>query len=120
MRPKAKVTASTVHTRRLDSSAQSSVLTSVVTRISVPPMVGVPALGRCVFGPSSRTTWPIWYCDRRAIIAGPTMSESPSPEAVARMARKVRYEKTCSPLRRGAKSCVSQYSISALRRRRCR
>jgi len=31
------------------------------SRISAPPMVGVPALVRCDFGPSSRTDWPILY-----------------------------------------------------------
>jgi len=59
MKPNANVTPMTVQTRRLHGSAHSMVLTSVVTRMSVPPIVGVPALGRCVFGPSSRTTCPI-------------------------------------------------------------
>ena len=47
------------HTKRLLRSAHSSVLNVIATRISKPPMVGVPALGKCDFGPSSRTRWPI-------------------------------------------------------------
>ena len=58
MSPKAKVTPNTVQTRRLLSSAHRSVLINVATRMSVPPIVGVPALTRWVCGPSSRTTCP--------------------------------------------------------------
>jgi hypothetical protein len=57
--PKARVTSSTTHTRRLRRSPQSSVVTTIETRISAPPMVGVPAFVRCERGPSSRTAWPI-------------------------------------------------------------
>ncbi len=89
MNPNANVTPNTVQTKRLAGSAQRIVLTSVVTRISVPPIVGVPALVRCVFGPSSRTTWPIWYWDNRAMIPGPTSNEIASEETVARIARNV-------------------------------
>ena len=38
-------------------------------------MVGVPALVRCVCGPSSRTAWPILYCVSLRIILGPTTNE---------------------------------------------
>ena len=34
-------------------------------------MVGVPALEKCDFGPSSRTTWPICPPFSRSIIHGP-------------------------------------------------
>src|SRR5579863_2396866 len=40
------------------------------------------------------------------------MSDRPSAEAVARIARKVRYEKTCQPTMRLAKCWVIQYSTS--------
>ena len=36
-------------------------MTAIETRISAPPIVGVPALIRCVCGPSSRTDWPILH-----------------------------------------------------------
>ena len=48
---------------------------AIDTRISAPPMVGVPALTRWVCGPSSRTAWPIFIAVRRRIMAGPTMNE---------------------------------------------
>jgi hypothetical protein len=39
--------------------------------MSSPPIVGVPALARCVCGPSCRITWPIWNARRRRIRNGP-------------------------------------------------
>ena len=32
---------------------------ATASRMSRPPIVGVPALARCDFGPSSRIDWPI-------------------------------------------------------------
>ena len=46
MMPNATVHSSTIHTKRLPRSAQSNVLTIIASRISTPPIVGVPALGR--------------------------------------------------------------------------
>src|SRR5882724_7424146 len=112
MSPNAKVTPNTIHTRRLVSSAHRRVLISVVTRISVPPIVGVPAFTRWVCGPSSRTTWPTWWYDRRSISHGPRSNDRPSAETVARMARNVRYEKTLKPECQATKCCESQYSIN--------
>jgi hypothetical protein len=60
MMPKPIVTESAIQTKRLRKSAHNSVLTAIAMMISAPPMVGVPAFGRCERGPSSRTIWPIW------------------------------------------------------------
>ena len=35
------------------------IVSTIESSTSAPPMVGVPALARCVCGPSSRTAWPI-------------------------------------------------------------
>ena len=59
------------------------------TRISAPPIVGVPALVRCVCGPSSRTDWPIFIRDSQPIIRGPTMNEMKSAVMHASTARSV-------------------------------
>ena len=58
MTPKASVTHSTIQTKRFSRLAHSSVLIAIDLRINAPPMVGVPALGKCVIGPSWRTGWP--------------------------------------------------------------
>jgi len=52
-------------------------------------MVGVPALDRCVFGPSSRTTCPAFSSVRRRITAGPHNSDTNNPVSAAMMVRKV-------------------------------
>ena len=49
-----------IQTYGLVRSAQSSVGTIAAARISRPPIVGVPALGRWLAGPSGRITWPNW------------------------------------------------------------
>ena len=59
------------------------------TRISAPPMVGVPALIRCDCGPSSRTDCPMLYCVSFLIIPGPTRNEITSAVIVASTARSV-------------------------------
>ena len=46
--PKPSVTASTIQTKRLVRSNHSSVEIAIASRISTPPMVGVPLLLRCV------------------------------------------------------------------------
>ena len=84
------VTPSTIQTNRLRRSAHSSVLTRMASRISVPPMVGVPAFCRWLWGPSSRTVWPIWRWVSRRIRAGPSSSEIASAVSAPRMARRVR------------------------------
>ena len=91
------VTPSTTQTKRFDRSAHSSVLAKIAMRISIPPMVGVPALEKWLFGPSSRTTWPTLPNRSFSIIHGPISIASASPVITAKMARTVRYEKTLNP-----------------------
>ena len=90
MTPNARVTKSTTHTNRFSRSAQSKVLIAIAVSIRAPPMVGVPALGKCVTGPSSRTGWPTWFMVSRAIMRGPTINESTSAVSAPRIARIVR------------------------------
>ena len=52
-------------------------------------MVGVPALTRCVCGPSLRTDWPIFLAASQRITAGPKTKEMVSAVMVASTARKV-------------------------------
>ena len=89
MVPKASVTRSTTHTRRFDRSPQNSVVRLIDTRISAPPMVGVPALVRCERGPSSRTAWPILYAVSLRITYGPRISDTASAVRQASTARSV-------------------------------
>ena len=89
MAPKPAVTSRTTQTKRLVRLPQSSVVTTIDTRISAPPIVGVPALDRCVCGPSSRTDWPIFMRVSHAIIRGPTTNEMTSAVIVASTARSV-------------------------------
>jgi hypothetical protein len=90
MAPKPKVTSITTQTKRLVRSAQSSTVIAIDTRISAPPIVGVPLLARCDFGPSSRTDWPILYSVSLRIIAGPTIRQMNTAVIVASTARSVR------------------------------
>src|SRR6266545_3764381 len=46
-------------TKRLERSAHRSVVIRMESSTRAPPMGGVPALARCVWGPLSRTAWPI-------------------------------------------------------------
>ena len=46
--------------------------TTIEETIRIPPMVGVPALLRWVWGPSARTFWPSLTCLSHSIIGGPT------------------------------------------------
>ena len=46
MAPKPKVTTMTTHTKRFDQSNHSRVEMAIDSRISTPPMVGVPLLTR--------------------------------------------------------------------------
>lgn len=47
MAPKPSVTSSTIQTKRLDRSNHSSVEIAIDSKMSTPPMVGVPLLDRC-------------------------------------------------------------------------
>ena len=64
-------------------SAQSSVGTTMQTRISTPPMVGVPCFFRCDSGPSVRITWRACSPSSLRITQGPTMKESTSAVIMA-------------------------------------
>ena len=88
--PKATITSSTVHTYLLRRSPHSSTEARMVSRISAPPMVGVPALEKCDCGPSLRIGWPPLSWPRRRITAGPHHNDRNSEVSAARMPRKVR------------------------------
>ena len=89
MAPKPKVTASTAQTKRLPRSDHSSVAISIEISTSAPPMVGVPALVRCDFGPSSRTDWPILEAVSLRITSGPVSNDIASAVRQASTARNV-------------------------------
>ena len=80
----------TTQTKWFSRSAHSTVLTAIAVRISAPPIVGVPALGRCVTGPSSRTGCPTWFMLSFAIMRGPMTKDSTSAVRAPRIARIVR------------------------------
>ena len=84
------MTASAIQTKRFERSAHSRVPAVTAIRISAPPIVGVPFLPRCVPGPSSRTTCPIWRAASMRIIDGPTNSAIVSAVSAAKIARSVR------------------------------
>ena len=52
-------------------------------------MVGVPALVRCDFGPSSRTDWPILYSVSLRMSIGPKLQQIASEVIIASTARSV-------------------------------
>ena len=92
------VTPSTTQTKRFDRSAHSSVLTKIAMRISMPPMVGVPALEKWRLRPV--------VAHHLADLAEPELLDHPRPEQqrrapspviTAKIARTVRYEKTLNP-----------------------
>ena len=64
--------------------------------MSVPPMVGVPALVAWLAGPSLRIAWPICSAESRRMSTGPSTSESVSAASPASRVRKVMYLKTLS------------------------
>ena len=51
MAPNPKVTTITIQTKRLLQSNHNNVLVPMLMRMSTPPMVGVPALTKCVCTP---------------------------------------------------------------------
>ncbi|MNW13065.1 hypothetical protein D3C71_2109110 [compost metagenome] len=48
MAPKPRVTISTIQTKRLDRSNHNKVEMAIDSKMSTPPMVGVPLLDKCV------------------------------------------------------------------------
>jgi hypothetical protein len=65
--------------------------TTVERMIRTPPIVGVPALLRCVSGPSVRTTWPTRSRRSCRMTAGPIRNDSTIAVAVPPAIRKVMY-----------------------------
>ena len=70
-------------------SAHSTVGTSAAVRINSPPIVGVPAFGRCVVGPSCRITCPIWNSCSLRTIHGPNARLIASADKLAAAVRNV-------------------------------
>ena len=68
----------------LRGSAQSTVDPISASKISEPPMVGVPALLKCDSGPSGRTTWPICLDCRARMNQGYKLNVSSIAVIVAR------------------------------------
>ncbi len=60
MAPKASVEKTTIQTKGLEGTDQSTVGSKMAMAMSTPPMVGVPDFFWCDCGPSSRMYWPIW------------------------------------------------------------
>ena len=89
MAPVPNMTASSSHTYLFDRSAHSRVVMPIDIRISVPPMVGVPALTRWVCGPSLRTAWPTFSSVSLRMTQGPENSPMPSAVRLASTARSV-------------------------------
>ena len=92
--PNATRLASASQTNRLERSIQRSVATMTASRISSPPIVGVPALAWWDWGPSSRMDWPICRRLSSRIIGPPKASEISSAVTAAIAARNVMYRKT--------------------------
>src|SRR6185312_12631388 len=86
----------------------------------VPPMVGVPALSRCVCGPSERTTWPAFSAASSRITAGPMSRDMTSAVSAAMIVRKVMYWNTCRTVKRPASHSASSSSMRVTSRRGAR
>ena len=70
-------------------SASMSVERDKARMMSVPPIVGVPALVEWDAGPSSRICWPICLSVRERISHGPRINETASAISAAMAARNV-------------------------------
>ncbi len=92
--PNATSVASPIQTKRLARSIQRKVATITARRMSTPPIVGVPALTWCDFGPSSRIDWPICRRVSSRIMDGPSARARSSAVTAAIAARNVMYRKT--------------------------
>ena len=89
--PNPTVDRTATHTYEFLRSTHRSVGVIAAPKISNPPMVGVPAFGRCVSGPSRRPTWPI--CDRRSrrMTHGPSANMKTNAVRLAAAVRNVMY-----------------------------
>ena len=90
MTPKNSVPPSTISTKRLLKFAQSTVLIAIASRISAPPIVGVPAFGKWLSGPTWRICWPMRCICSRWIRYGPNANDSTSAVSALKIARVVR------------------------------
>jgi hypothetical protein len=90
------VTAVVASTKGLRRSAQSTVGTSNESKMSAPPMVGVPAFTRCDSGPSARMTWPICFRFSSRMNHGASTNVSSMAVMVAMMVLNGTYLRTLS------------------------
>jgi hypothetical protein len=81
--------AMTAQTRLLSRRVHSRVETKTDARMSSPPMVGVPAFLRCVWGPSSRISWPYFLSCSHRMNGGYSSIVSSSAVVMAAAARKL-------------------------------
>ena len=114
MAPKPRVTIITTHTKRLDQSNQRNVDRAMDSRISAPPMVGVPRLARCSWMPYSRMGWPILSSVSLRMTMGPRIRPMITAVMAAITARKVRYWKTRRKPRLGSRLCSHMARLSSM------
>ena len=79
-----------------DTLPHNSVDTVIDTKINTPPMVGVPALAKWVFGPSLRMACPALSSVSLRMVHGPSIRLNASAVSAAITARKVVYWKMFS------------------------
>src|SRR5439155_24079499 len=91
MAPKPAVVSTAIQTYTLVRFDHNNVGTSAAVRMSSPPIVGVPAFGLCVVGPSARITCPIWNSRSFRTIHGPSARLIASAERLAAAVRDVMY-----------------------------
>jgi hypothetical protein len=96
MTPEPTVTAVVARTNGLCRSAQRTVGRSRLSRMSAPPIVGVPAFTWCVDGPSERTIWPICLRLSSRMNHGASTNESSMAVMVAMIVRNGMYRRTLS------------------------
>ena len=89
MQPIQRMESRATSTKRLSSRAQSSVGSTVASRMMRPPIVGVPRLLWWLAGPSARITCPTLCARSRRMMPGPTTNAISSAVTVAPAARKL-------------------------------
>ena len=81
-------------TKRLFKSDQRIVLITIAKSIKSPPIVGVPALDRCDFGPSFLIFWPTLVFVSKSITNGPKKIVIIKEVSIESIVRSVMYWKT--------------------------
>src|SRR5574343_1239164 len=114
MAPKPIVTMITMQTKRLAQSNHSSLDRPIASRISAPPMVGVPRLARWVCIPYSRIGCPTLSSVSLRITKGPNTSPISRAVTAAIVARKVRYWKTRRKPHSGLRPCSHMAKLSSM------